>query len=570
MDTRKKLFRRPSRQTVVTLILTVAIIALVGLNILIPYLTQKNGSYVDLTPEGLYTLTDTMKEECARITSDVKITFCSDPDTLLGDTTARYVYIMALQLAREFDFLTVETVNIRLDPTAVDEYRANTMSRLNDNSVIVSSEGLYRIYSTNSFWTTASDGETGGTNDTGEVTHFSFNGEFKMMTAFLSVTSVVRPRVCFTYGHGERFYVSPEDTEHADLRVYSDDKYRAFYELLINAGLEVDYIDLDADTFPEDCLLVVMNGPTVDYDIGDVTSLQASGPFAKLHTFLSKRHGAFMLFKDPTVTLKNLGDFMADWGIAFYDGIYLQDSSQCLTDGDDIPSDHLYQQLIVDLNDDETQVPYHVYSGIADLGSAPRTVVTNTGAVYRSWRDDFIPGSTSTNVSGAYFDFFLTSENALPYTFDGRLDADPSKKVTYAPAGLSLRAEGDQTEGTSKYAYVFGAATTTLTENTFLEDPSFCNYDIMNSLVWYVARTDEYASMSLGGTSLNSDNFGGKRLWVDTISETGNTVEENGVVVKSYAILTPVARTGWTWALIIPPVLLLGAGVFVCVRRRFL
>ena len=132
---------------------------------------------IDTTHEGLYTLTDLMKEECKFIDElegeKVKITFCADPDTLVASRTTRVVYFMALQMQKQFDNLTVETVNVTYNPTAVAKYKSTSLTEIKYNDIIISYGDRYRIASTDAFWIASS----------GEVV--AYYGEYKMATLSL-------------------------------------------------------------------------------------------------------------------------------------------------------------------------------------------------------------------------------------------------------------------------------------------------------------------------------------------------------------------------------------------------
>ena len=91
---------RLSKNKIISLIGIVGIILVLVLNLLLTNLSQNKTLFVDTTYEGLYTLTDLMKEECKFVDEldggEVKITFCADPDTLMSSVTTRVVYFMAL------------------------------------------------------------------------------------------------------------------------------------------------------------------------------------------------------------------------------------------------------------------------------------------------------------------------------------------------------------------------------------------------------------------------------------------------------------------------------------------
>ena len=552
-------FTRHRRVCMATLTICLVLV-LLGLNILFPYLTQKNASYVDLTPEGLYTLTDAMKETCGKLQGDITVTFCAEPDELLGNYQLRYVYIMAMQLANLFDSITVECYDILDNPTAVNRFKTTSATQILPSHVIVSCGNRYRILASSAFWTL---GETSVDN----TDYYSFNGEYKLATAFLSITSVVEPVVCFTYGHGEHIYVDPADTKNAHLLPLSDPDRSRFWGMMQEVGLKVEYINLDQEgaTLPEDCVLVVMDGPTVDYAYGDPNSVTSRAPLRILQDFMTKRQGSMMLFKDPEVTqLENLENFAEDWGIAYDEDRYVRDDrDHVITDGTG-----KNQTLIATLVSDNTSVANAVYADVVALAAAPRMVVHNTGSVSCSWMNDYVGSSGTENISSYYFDFFTSSPNAYLYTPDGLLDSQDAD--TYALAGLTFRMKTDSYTGDTYYSYFFGAATTELTSNTYLGDRAYCNYDILFAAARYISRVDKYASIELGGTSLNSSSLGGKVLLTDTLLPTGNVkYDEEGLSAGYFPMVSKTGNIWWTVLLAVTPVLAaMVCGFVILVKRK--
>ena len=106
----------------------------------------------DLTSEGFYTLSDKMVEVCENILDpddgdkkEIEITFCTDPDYLIGSDAMRATYFMALALQKKFDNVSVKTVNIALDPTAVSMYRTTSRDDITASDVIFSYGAKYKI-----------------------------------------------------------------------------------------------------------------------------------------------------------------------------------------------------------------------------------------------------------------------------------------------------------------------------------------------------------------------------------------------------------------------------------------
>ena len=86
---KKSIFKGKSTRTKIFSVITiVGIVLLLGLNFGLTYLGGQTLFLADLTPEGIYTVSDKMLEVChAMLDPDengnaktIKITFCTDPD----------------------------------------------------------------------------------------------------------------------------------------------------------------------------------------------------------------------------------------------------------------------------------------------------------------------------------------------------------------------------------------------------------------------------------------------------------------------------------------------------------
>jgi hypothetical protein len=105
-----------------------------------------------------------------------------------------------------------------------------------------------------------------------------------------------------------------------------------------------------------------------------------------------------------------------------------------------------------------------------------------------------------------------------------------------------------------------------------LGNTSYANYQIVSVLTENLIRTEEYASATLGGISINFDNVGGKELQSSTISTDATTDidPETGEVYIAKKGLSDKDVTSITVLVLVFPVLALIAGIVVCIRRRFL
>lgn len=542
--------------------LTPAIILLAALLLVLSVglagLVSSRSLWIDLTPEGLYSLSDLMVEECGKIEKDITITFCDDPDRLMDDYMTRYVYVMAKELERRFDNISVRTCNVALNPTAVDRYRVVSSTSIPASSVIISCGDQFRIYSASQFWLANSDGSG---NSTGL---YSFNGEYKMATAFFSLSAIASPKAYFLINHGERYFVPDSDEVHADLRAAAgqDEDLSAFYQLLLKAGLSIDYLDLsDKNAVPDDCAVLIVNRPTADLGGGDVFSFSDRTEFEILDRYISKGNGSIMIFKDSGVSLLNLEQFAERWGISFIDGATLKHS---------LPSGERTDVLRTVYNTDESTVAYSVYQTLASVGSSPDVLARASGAVQLAWKES--EGSLSGNFMGKrlYADFLYAPEGSALYALDGGgIVSDDSRR--YAVAAISTRYWSDSYSLEKFYSYVFASAAPDLISRENLENPAYGNADVFFSLLRYLARNDQYAALALGSESFNSENMGGKMGGkpLVTSSLSGTEYTDPGSE-KECAAFSDGDRVRTAVFVFVPVLAASAAGVVLFRRRRIL
>ena len=198
----------------ISAVLTALVIVLViALNLLLTYFGGAALWLADMTPEGLYTVSDDMKKYTSFINEldnderKITITFCSDPDVLVSTENTRVPYFLALGLQSIYDRVEVKAVNVQYNPTAVSKYKATSLSTIDATDIIVSYGDRYRVVDAKSFWL----------ND-GEGNLYSFNGEYKLTSIIMSVVAKNRPVAYFVPNHGETYYdaSNPSREENAE------------------------------------------------------------------------------------------------------------------------------------------------------------------------------------------------------------------------------------------------------------------------------------------------------------------------------------------------------------------
>ena len=559
------LFKGKSKRTrIFTVITLVLIVALLAVNYLLTHVGLHKSVYVDMTPEGLYTLSSAMAEECAFVDKldetdgdkKIKITFCADPDTLTDSTMTRVTYFMAIKLANRFKNIEVETVNVNLDPSAVSMYKATSLSTIQYSDIIVSYGDRYRISSADSFWTVDSDGS-----------YFSYNGEYKMASILMSVTAVNQPAAYFLTDHGETYYdVNDPESEKSLKTAY-------LYDLLTERGLEVKTLDLSkADSIPEDCVLLVINNPTEDFtvDKDKLDRFDYISDTEKLDRYLVNGHGSIMVAKDYAVTLPVFETFLREWGFEF-STTQVKDETASLSN-----PEAPYTDIIGVYDTDENSYGSAIYGDFSGMSSAPQVIYSNTGYIKCAFGESNTMNETGTfNISKNYAPFMSTSDKAKAYAknpLNGLYVDLAVEEGVKNLAAVSTRLELDTYTSEYKYSYLFCAASGEFFYNKLLGNASYANFDIVSALVNNMSRSDEYASIELGSTSLNSSSFGGKQLVSTVLSDTDTNVYSPDAkeIVRVNKGISKGEIGVFTTVVAIIPVAIAIVGIVICTKRRFL
>ena len=286
-------------------ITALVIVAVILFNVIFSALASKFLWHVDLTSEGLYSLSDNCKELLADtfddvtehrreqgVTDPLKVTikFCDLEDNIMEVTAQRYVLMTAKELADRFpDYIDIEFINIWENPTAVEKYKTSVHTTVNSSDVIVESGTEYRIYKAAEFYLTSK----------GASNPWAYFGEKRFASAILAVTQAESPVAGVLTGHGE---------------VFTDAELVYLLEL---AGYEVQIIDDLVNTeLADNCRLLVCFNPTADFLAAD--GISDISEISVLDDFLAGENHSLMVFMSPSSPiLPNLENYLALWGISF-------------------------------------------------------------------------------------------------------------------------------------------------------------------------------------------------------------------------------------------------------------
>lgn len=583
---------KSTRTKIFTVITVFAILVVFALNLWLSKYIVFGGAYIDLTSEGLYSLSPEMEKECDKLfdklKGEIRITFCNDRDYLIDDYSTRAVYYMATAIDRRYDKCTVDAVNINMDPTAVARYRTTSLTEISPRDVIISyhpekADGTisqdmrYRISSADAFWKVLSDD-----------TVYSFDGEYQLMTYFLSLTLVDRPIAYFVTDHGETYYTAnPETDKENEMNAETG----VFVDLLHDSGFEVKTLSISgiieeaekkniAPELPEDCVLLIINNPKEDfrYDSDKGMSLSYVSETEVLDRYMTDERGSIMVSLDYDESnlkdgkkLSNLEDFLAEWGIECT-GLKVTDAVNSVDNGTDGDK----STIIADYNLDPDSYASNIYGNFATMSSAPRFVVNNTGSLKTAFgigQNANEPGSSKTRRIFTPFIYSSEESNAYAQNAEGEYNtlAANGKQVV---AALGSRQTIDQDTGEFTHSYVFCAASTDFLSSDYLGNSSYANFDVVSALVQNICRLDTFADTSLGGGSMNGEKFYGKEIVNSTIraeDESKSVYNDAGELVKeTYLGLTTPRRNVIIAVLVVIPTVIAAVGIFVCIKRKYL
>ena len=584
---------KSTRTKIFTVISLVVILLLFALNLWVTSFGIYGNAYIDMTPEGLYTLTPEMEDACDDLfdsaEGDVEIIFCDDRDHIIENITTRVTYYMAVAMSKRYDNCEVSTVNVNMNPTSVAQYKTTSLTEITPTDIIISyksndsfnaGKSRYRIVSSENFWRTWSNN-----------TVYSYDGEFKMMSYLMSLTLVNRPTAYFVTDHEETYYdvSNPNNPMNTETGVFVD--------LLHDRGFEIKNLSISElirqaeeesaatgktviPKIPDDCILLIINNPKIDfrYDESKATSFSYVSETEILDRYMTDERGSIMVSLDYDASrlnnggekLSNLEDFLAEWGIECT-GLKVTDDKNFIenTRGDN-------STIVADYNLEEETYAASIYGNFASMTSAPRLVVDDTGALKTAFgvgQSANEPGSGQT--MRIFTPFIYSTSDSLAYTKDEfgnykTLAEDGSQIV----AALGSRQTTEMESGHLTFSYVFCAASPVFLSSDLLGNNSYANFDIVSSLVQNICRLESYADDSLGGDSANTEKLFGKVL-VDLAIRAEDTNEEifvegGGKESISQDGLTKSRRN---WAIVIvfaAPVIIAGIGVVVCVRRKYL
>ena len=153
--------------------------------------------YIDMTEGQVFSLYPETKELLKAVEEDsdkeVNIYFTVEPDKVYeASPYLFYVYQTALEMEKEFDYINVENIDVVKNPGFYKPYYTTAAQDIYTTSVLVTSGEEFRLFNLESFFVN---------NDDGKI--WAYQGEYRIVSAILSMTAADMPSVVFTTSHGE-------------------------------------------------------------------------------------------------------------------------------------------------------------------------------------------------------------------------------------------------------------------------------------------------------------------------------------------------------------------------------
>ena len=470
----------------------------------------------------------------------VNIKFCAERDEIYASDAMRLLQYSAMALQKEFpDHIKVSYINVEQNPSAVQQYKATSASRIYPYQIIFEFGTEYRVRSYDTFFLKTSETSTD---------YWAYNGEQKITSILLGLTRAVSPVAAFITNHGE------------DVKSIS-----AFRSLIEKSGYEVVDIDLSRDPIPENCRLLISYDPQTDFmGLGNSAYAGTStdqSEIDKLDDFLNESC-SFMLFVDKnTPKLTVLEEYMEEWGVTIARGELADGTVGNYTVRD--------QSQKLD-KDGYTPIADYVTTGMGGTITSPLRKVSYPAKVV-------FPNATSISMSGTYFTTFVeadTSTGTPAYSY-GRYyrngvsrymqDVFRGSMNAVAEVGgetyeistsvkrfrfMTLSAETRSIQETdylttSDPSYVAVFSSTEFASNALLESAAYGNADVLSATLLTMGHEVEPANLEF------------KAFKVFEMDTTTYTPDVNGMMVTT-AILTAL-----------PIVICITVGVVVSIKRKY-
>lgn len=291
----------------ICLVLAVTVMA----NVVVSDLAAMFGWYFYTSERYEYTISGNTDELFEGIDEPIRIIFCASEDTLKASANSRLVWESALQLAERHSFITIEYLNLWLNPNEVKPYRGEEGKQsINENTVIFqrgSENGGeygkdYVLQTMELFYVLDESSYP-----------LAYVGEKVYAASILWITKYEKPIAYYTVNHGESSSSS-------------------FYSMLTYAGYDLRPLDLIQEEIDDKAELIIISNPIYDFEKSAEGSLYLS-EIDKIEAFLAKGGSLYVTVDPDTAKLRNLETLLGEWGMTISDSIVRDMTGAITSDG---------------------------------------------------------------------------------------------------------------------------------------------------------------------------------------------------------------------------------------------
>ncbi len=424
MLVKSRSFKRGSFSAALSVIVIAAVIIL---NVIVTALAQKYYWYIDMTKDSVFKLSDEAIAVIDGIDNDINIIFCDAIDNLQSNIYQKSVYNTALELTSKFDNIKIKHLDIYKNPSSIAKYKMTAATSITNSSVIIESGSEYRVYPITAFFVF---------NDESYSDAWAYNGEYKILSAILQVTADDFPKAYFTVGHGESLVD------------------QALWNLFVDAGYEVNTINLMEQDIADDTRFIIINDPIYDFQGISADTVGKKSEIEKIDDFLDD-FGCLMVFTDPdTGELSELYSFLREWGISFGEYAVKDYDYSLTTDGYSISAQYAMGQT----------TGASLISPITELAAPPKAIVRYASPINIEFTDN-----GARNVSAV-----LTSSHEALLTDESGVNVGQGRYNL-----MTLSRETRYIDNQAQYSYVLAAGTTNFATNAYIGQKAYSNSDIL-------------------------------------------------------------------------------------------
>jgi hypothetical protein len=290
--------------------------------------------------------------------------------------------------------------------------------------------------------------------------------------------------------------------------------YSEFIKLIGGAGYEVVFIDLERDEIPENCRMMITFDPREDFKAFGALGENGVSEIDKLDRYLDGSNAFFYVCDRNTPKLKNLEEYLEEWGIAveraengaaLEDNFAVRDLVNC-TDagrGDIVMGKYGSVGLASGITGD-----------LQKLAFPPMVVFPNATSIAPSdsYMKTFIAEDKENGIeAGSYFNYyrngvsrtlvevFSSFDTASAYigdeVYEIATEPDPFRYMTVSRESRPIQ----ETNYTSidKSSYVLGLSSTEFFKNELLSSAAYGNCDVLLSALRQAGTEEMPANIKL-------------------------------------------------------------------------